>query len=113
MAPMAWSVRTAWLSLTPEPERELPLAVATLRAGGPPTDHALARERARVEKLVLRGGRRRWEAYLGEALELSEGAGPELEWARHVTREVVENHDGLALGLPGRLPTRIRNGGLA
>ena len=44
----------AWLSLTPESERELPETVATLRADGRPPPAAVERERERVERLVVR-----------------------------------------------------------
>ena len=45
--------RASWLSVTPEPERELPEAVATLTAGHRAPSEAVARERERVERLVL------------------------------------------------------------
>jgi hypothetical protein len=83
--------RHAWLSITPEPERELPDAVAALRGGS-----ALA-ERARVEELVLRGRRRAWIAYLSEALDLARGAPP--GEARDIVLDVIDNHDNLKLGL--------------
>ncbi|MEU4063867.1 hypothetical protein AB0F25_15775 [Streptomyces wedmorensis] len=66
-----------WLGLTPEPERELPAAVAALRASlgtahHPPPGRAelAAAERRRVERLVLRGSRRSWLRYLAEATAL-------------------------------------------
>ncbi|MFF8837490.1 hypothetical protein [Streptomyces sp. NPDC015130] len=66
-----------WLGLTPEPERELPAAVAALRASlgtahrPPPTRAELAdAERRRVERLVLRGSRHTWLRYLSEATAL-------------------------------------------
>ncbi|MEU4269440.1 hypothetical protein [Streptomyces sp. NPDC026092] len=66
-----------WLGLTPEPERELPAAVATLRASlgtahHPPPGRAelAAVERRRVERLVLRGSRHSWLRYLAEATAL-------------------------------------------
>ena len=83
--------RHLWLSITPEPERELPDAVAALR--GSPVEA----ERARVEKLVLRGSRRAWNAYLSEALELARKAPP--GDAREVVLDVIKNHDNLKLGL--------------
>jgi hypothetical protein len=99
------SGRDAWLSLTPEPERELPPAVATLRIGGRAAAEAVRRERARVERLVVRARRRTWLAYLGEVVELIEGAGgsldPDVQRARAVALEVVQNHHGLLLGVPG------------
>jgi hypothetical protein len=83
--------RHAWLSITPEPERELPDAVAALRGG------SVTEERARVEELVLRGSRRAWTAYLAEARELAREA-PSGE-ARDVVLDVIENHDNLKMGL--------------
>jgi hypothetical protein len=81
----------AWLSITPEPERELPDAVAALRGSS-----AVA-ERERVEKLVLYGSRRAWHAYLSEALELARTAPP--SDARDLVLDVIQNHDNLKLGL--------------
>jgi hypothetical protein len=99
------SGRDAWLSLTPEPERELPASVAMLRAGGAPTADAVERERARVERLVVRARSRAWLEYLREVVELIERSGesqdPQVERARSVALEVVRNHHGLLLGLPG------------
>ncbi|MFE2148226.1 hypothetical protein ACFXA3_42080 [Streptomyces sp. NPDC059456] len=90
--------RLDWLGLTPEPERELPTAVAALRApfpappspppeappeapagepatgapatGEPATAERAAAERRRVERLVLRGSRHGWLRYLAEVTEL-------------------------------------------
>lgn len=95
--------RDAWLSLTPEPERDLPLALATLRAGGSPSPEALEAERARAERLVLRGDRQRWLDWLREGLQSAEGAGssPQLEAARELVYDVVANHHALVRGLPG------------
>ncbi|MFI8823764.1 hypothetical protein [Streptomyces sp. NPDC053431] len=66
-----------WLGLTPEPERELPEAVAVLRASAQATPHPTAdrarlaaAERRRVEHLVLRGSRRGWLRYLAEVTAL-------------------------------------------
>jgi hypothetical protein len=87
-----YGARHAWLSITPEPERELPGAVAALRSS------SVVAERARVEQLVLRGTRRAWSAYLSEALELARGA-PRSE-ARDLVLDVIRNHDNLKLGLP-------------
>jgi hypothetical protein len=84
--------RRAWLSITPEPERELPEAVAELRGNG-----LIEAERARVERLVMHGSRRAWAAYLAEAAELARGAPPGK--ARTIVLEVIDNHDNLKLGL--------------
>jgi hypothetical protein len=83
--------RHAWLSITPEPEFELPDAVATLRGG------SVDAERARVERIVLRGRRREWTAYLSEAAALAATAPP--SDARDIVLDVIENHDNLKLGL--------------
>jgi hypothetical protein len=96
-----------WLSLTPEPERLLPEARAALRSGAVPPPLALVREeRAVAERLVLRGRRAPWQAWLRETTALAE---------RHPTaataalvRDVVANHDALALGLPGERKDRRR-----
>jgi hypothetical protein len=104
----AWRSRTArtrhaWLSITPEPERELPAAVAALRAGGSPGRAAVEAERRQVERLVTRGSRRAWTAYIAAAGELAQAveAEGELADARAIVLEVIDNHDKLTLGLPG------------
>ncbi len=92
--------RHRWLSITPEPELELPEALATLRAGGPPSAAAVELERTRAERLVTRGSRRSWRRYLAEALALagsSEDAA--LADARAVVEDVVHNHNQLELAL--------------
>jgi hypothetical protein len=95
--------RHAWLSITPEPERELPAAVAALRAGGSPGQAAVEAERRRVERLVTRGSRRAWTAYIGTAAKLAQAADAEGELAdaRALVLDVIDNHDELTLGLPG------------
>src|SRR5690348_12399330 len=94
-----------WLSVTPEPERELPAAVATLVCGRRPTDEAVAEETARVERLVLRGSERRWDGYLHHVVELIErraqDADPDVARAREVAIAVIANHHNLLLALPG------------
>jgi hypothetical protein len=96
--------RHAWLSLTPEPERELPVAIATLRAGGPPPAELVEREIARVERLVTHGSRRQWRAYVTETARLAKAAeaGEALAETRAMIDEILENHDNLALGLASR-----------
>lgn len=97
----------AWLGLTPEPERELPAAVAALRARTPGrTPPALVTaERHRVERLVLRGTQRSWLRYLGEvtALVVDVAKGPETTdpAAALVAGEVVLDHHRMLIGLPG------------
>jgi hypothetical protein len=104
----ATRTRGAWLSITPEPERELPAAVAALRAGAAPAPEAVARERRRIERFVVRARRRPWLAYMREVGTLLERSAsstdPAVVHASEIAREVVENHHGLLLGLPGRYP---------
>ena len=103
---MGWRAASrAWLSLTPEPERDLPRALATLRALGPPSDTAVAAEHDRVQKLILHGSERTWLAWLHEALELAAPPpptdSPAMARARAVVLDVIDNHHGLLQGLPG------------
>ena len=89
-----------WLSITPEPESELPRAIATLRCGGPPPPALVERESARAEALVLRGSRRAWRRYLAEALALADSShDPAVRDARALARDVIHNHDNLELAL--------------
>ncbi|MFJ2750510.1 hypothetical protein [Streptomyces sp. NPDC087297] len=102
--------RLDWLGLTPEPERELPTAVAALRASsrsapaGPPQDLA-ATERRRVEHLILRGSRHSWLRYLAEVTDLVTGvaAGSRAgdPAAALLAGEVVLDHHRMLIGLPG------------
>ncbi len=98
--------RASWLSVTPEPERELPAAVATLAGGGRPTGDAVAAEAARIERLVLYGGQRRWHGYLHRVVQLIESRledpDPEVARARALAAAVIANHHNLLLALPGR-----------
>ncbi len=102
--------RASWLSVTPEPERELPQAVATLACGHQAPPDAVAREQARIEHLVLRGSQRQWLAYLHGVVELIEAprqsADPDVIDARERARAVISNHHNLLLGLPGRAGER-------
>ncbi|MFD7785707.1 hypothetical protein ACFV4Q_21845 [Streptomyces nojiriensis] len=107
--------RLDWLGLTPEPERELPTAVAALRASshgasaGPPPDDLAARERRRVERLILRGSRHSWLRYLAEVTDLvtgvASGSGSEsgagARAAALLAGEVVLDHHRMLIGLPG------------
>jgi hypothetical protein len=101
--------RASWLSVTPEPERELPEAVATLTSGRRAPPQAVAAERARIERLVLRGSQRRWLDYLHRVVELIDGPAvtgnpdvdPDVDRARSRARAVIANHHNLLLGLPG------------
>ena len=91
MAP--FGARHAWLSITPEPERELPAAIAELRGT------SAEQERRRVEELVTRASKRGWSAYIAEIADLARAADP--SEAREIVLDVVENHNNLKLGLPG------------
>jgi hypothetical protein len=98
--------RATWLSITPEPERELPAAVATLAAGHRAEATAVAAEQARIERIVMRRGQRRWLRYLHDVVELIErrtqSVDPEVRRAGERARRVIANHHNLLLGLPGR-----------
>jgi hypothetical protein len=100
--------RASWLSVTPEPERELPAVVATLTAGRRADAAAVAAERARIERLVLRGSRRRWLAYLHEVVGLIErrtaSGDADVQAARARAGAVIANHHNLLLGLPAPGP---------
>lgn len=103
--------RSSWRSLTPEPERELPWAVAALRARAAPDPIAVTAERARIEALVVRGGERAWLSYLRSVVVLieqcsHEAMGPVALRARAVALAVLTNHHGLLLGLPSRAAER-------
>ncbi len=97
--------RASWLSITPEPERELPQAVATLAAGCRPAPDSVAAEQARIERLILHGTQRRWLAYLHEVVDLiaagDSSDNPDVAAARAVATKVIANHHNLLLGLPG------------
>jgi hypothetical protein len=97
--------RASWLSVTPEPERELPEAVATLAVGHRADAQAIARERDRIERLVLHGSQRRWLAYLHHVVELIDSTAsvnnPDVARARTRATAVVANHHNLLLALPG------------
>jgi hypothetical protein len=105
--------RASWLSITPEPERELPEAVATLSAGRRAGPDAVAAEQARIERLILHGSQRRWLAYLHDVVDLiAAGDGsedPDVVAARARATRVVANHHNLLLGLPGSGPRLTAN----
>jgi hypothetical protein len=98
--------RASWLSVTPEPERELPEAVATLALGSLAPAAAVAREQARIERLVRRGSERQWLAYLHAVVglidERTPAEDPDVARAREHAIAVISNHHNLLLGLPGR-----------
>jgi hypothetical protein len=97
----------AWLSLTPEPERELPAALAVLRARGPASRELLDAERTRAERVVLHGSEAAYLSWLAEAAGLAAAAAgqasadDDVARAAAVVRDVVGNQAGLLLGLPG------------
>ena len=105
--------RVPWLSITPEPERELPAAVATLRCGAVATAAAIAEETAAIEQLVLHGTERRWDTYLHDVVSLiDQRAGdddPDVAQAREVAIAVISNHHNLLLALPGRGASRTES----
>jgi hypothetical protein len=102
MPAVPWHRDDRWLSLTPEPERLLPEARAILRSGMiPPPGELVERERALAERLVVSGRRAPWDAWLRETAALAAEAEEETESAGALVRDVVANHDALALGLPG------------
>jgi hypothetical protein len=91
---------TAWLGLTPEPERNLPELLALLAHGSERS------EADRVTRIVLRGTSRRWLRYLDRAaavaLDVAEGTRDgDAELALAVV-DVVLEHDRMLIGLPGR-----------
>jgi hypothetical protein len=94
-----------WLSITPEPEGELPPAIAALRAGGRPSPERVQAERDRAETLVSRARRRAYERWLADARAMAAAtpaADPHVREAARVATDVIDNHDALALGLRRR-----------
>ncbi|MBV8941899.1 MAG: hypothetical protein JO240_09220, partial [Solirubrobacterales bacterium] len=95
-----------WLSITPEPERDLPRAVATLACGAAPPAAAVAAETERVEGLILRGSERAWLAYLHAVVKLidrrARDPDGDVQRARACATAVISNHHNLLLGLRGR-----------
>ncbi len=101
------TARTQWLSITPEPESELPEAVAVLRHGDEATPERVARERERFESLISHARRRAYLRWLADARRLAcdrdaEAADPRVRQAARLTLDVIDNHDALALGLQAR-----------
>jgi hypothetical protein len=102
-----------WLSLTPEPEAELPRLVATLRDGhaGWAGSDTVRREEARIERLILRGSERQWLRYLQSVVDLiaarADSPAAEVAWARRRATAVVANHHGLLLGVSPRAGRRL------
>jgi hypothetical protein len=94
--------RTAWLSLTPEPERELPELLAALHAG---VAAHVEDERHRLTARVVRGSERSWRRYLdrvaARALAVAHGGAGDRGVALELARLVLD-HDRMLIGLPGR-----------
>ena len=94
-----------WLSITPEPEGELPPAVAALRAGGVPDAAKVQAERDHAERLITRAQRRAYERWLADIRCLAAeppSSDPHVQHAAEVANDVIDNHDALALGLRRR-----------
>ena len=91
--------RHVWLSITPEPESELPRAIATLRSGGPPPAAAVERERpGRRHSCSAEAG------VPGAATWPRRSRSPGAATTRPARRralveDVIRNHDNLELGL--------------
>jgi hypothetical protein len=83
----------------PSPSASCRRRLATLRADGRASSAAVEQERARIERLVVRARRGAWLSYLDEVEELIDRTEPdtegELERARRVALEVLQNHDAL------------------
>jgi hypothetical protein len=100
-------IGSQWLSLTPEPEHELPDAVATLRHGAAAPPDRVAAERARFERLIVKARKRSYERWLTEARSLAEAgsaedADPDIRSAAETTIAVIDNHEALRSGLMRR-----------
>ena len=113
--------RFGWLGLTPEPERELPVAVGTLRARRTPgmsVEARIAAEAHRIERLIMYGTQRTWLRYLSEVTRLitdaadacsSAEAAPSAAGPTHYecvaltlgAAETVLDHQRMLIGLPG------------
>jgi hypothetical protein len=97
--------RATWLSITPEPERELPEAVATLTEGHRAPPDAVDAERTRIESLILHSSQREWLGYLSRVVTLIErrvdDSDPDVVRARERAMAVVSNHHNLLLAVPG------------
>jgi hypothetical protein len=90
--------RLTWLALTPEPERELPAAVACLRGG------SVASEHRRVQRLILHGTARSWRRYLREVCDLIRALPPQpapaCRCSALLAGEVLLEHHRMLIGLP-------------
>ncbi len=114
-----WSGRqVTWLGLTPEPERELPAAVAVLRRGAAthpghnrPAGGWVSAERRRIESLVVRGTQRAWLRYLTEVTTLVRDVDADAPAgtvsAELRAAETVLDHHRMLIGLPGPAYQRV------
>jgi hypothetical protein len=97
--------RSVWLSITPEPEAELPAVVATLRSGATASEPQVAAEAGRIARLITRSGQRPWLRYLHGVLVLVESragsSDPAVRCAAVRAVAVLANHHNLLLALPG------------
>jgi hypothetical protein len=91
--------RLTWLALTPEPERELPAAVACLRGSSVTSEHR------RVQQLILHGTARSWRRYLHEVCglirALPQQSAPARRGCALLAGEVLLEHHRMLIGLPG------------
>ncbi len=104
--------RVVWLGLTPEPERELPEAVATLRALDSGTRQDTDSEVRRIRHLILHGTQRTWLRYLADVTALVQRVSAHPR-AASTTRtaldaaETVLDHHRMLIGLPGSAYDRV------
>lgn len=91
---------TAWLGLTPEPERSLPDLLDFLQE-----ETTLSRERNYVTRLILRGTSRHWLRYLDRAaqvaVDVAGGDRPGDPSLALDIAQIVLDHDRMLIGLPG------------
>ena len=104
--------RVIWLGLTPEPERELPEAVAALRALDSGTRQDTDSEVCRIRHLILHGTQRTWLRYLADVTALVQRvsanphAAPTTRTALNAAETVLDHHRML-IGLPGSAYDRV------
>jgi hypothetical protein len=104
--------RVIWLGLTPEPERELPEAVAALRALDSGTRQDTGSEVRRIRHLILHGTQRTWLRYLADVTALVQRvsahphAAPTTRTALNAAETVLDHHRML-IGLPGSAYDRV------
>ena len=101
--------RVIWLGLTPEPERELPEAVAALRALESGTRQDTDAEVRRIRHLILHGTQRTWLRYLADVTALVQRGSAHPHTARTAlsAAETVLDHHRMLIGLPGSAYDRV------